>query len=272
MAPNDNPGRLFGSTIRERSVGDFVLTERTYPPGYSTPVHAHERPLFCAVLSGSYEECHRGMSRRCSPATTLFHAAGEEHRECFDERGGRSLIIEASPAWLNRISEAHPVCNRTVALDGGPACSVKRRLYEEFLGSDSASALVIEGLLLQLTGEFARTITRGDRQPPRWLSSTTELLHDTFRANLSLASIGHTVGAHPVHVAQMFRRFHGCTIGEYVRRLRIDSACRALARTDTPLARIAADNGFADQSHFARTFKAATGMSPSQYRLAKRCQ
>jgi hypothetical protein len=47
---------LFGRTVRRRSFGDFVLTERAYPAGYSTPLHAHERPLFCTVLDGGYEE------------------------------------------------------------------------------------------------------------------------------------------------------------------------------------------------------------------------
>jgi len=262
------PGSLFGNTLSGRSFGDFMLTERSYPAGYTTPIHAHAQPLFCVVLAGGYEEHHRGVSRRCSPGAILFHAAGEEHRERFDAAGGRSLIVQTAPAWLDRLSEIHPVCRRTLAMDGGPAHSIGRRLYEEFRGSDSASPLVIEGLLLQLAGEFARSTNRSDWSPP-WLGSVTDLLNSSYRANLSLATIGRTVGAHPVHVAQVFRRFHGCTIGEYVRKLRIDSACHALVRTDAPLARIAADNGFADQSHFGRSFKAITGMSPLRYRLAK---
>lgn len=270
MGAAQNVGPLFGQTIRSRSFGDFVLTERTYPPAYSTPVHAHDRPLFCAVLDGGYEERHQGKSRHCTQATILFHAAGEEHLERFGVSGGRSLIVEATPSWLERICEAQPVCIRTAALDGGSARLAGRKLYGEFLGADSASPLVIEGLLLQLTGEFSRMRLHAGPIPPRWLAGVAELLHAGFHLNLSLAAIGREVGAHPVHVAQVFRRFHGCTIGEYVRKMRVDFACRELARTDTPLARIAADSGFADQSHFARTFKALTGMSPSRYRMAAR--
>src|SRR5262249_59558331 len=104
--------------------------------------------------------------------------------------------------------------------------------------------------------------------PPRWLASVTEFLQANYKANPTLISIGREVGAHPVHVAQVFRRFQGCTIGEYMRKMRVDFACRELACGDAPLARIAAAPGFADQSHFSRTFKALTRMSPSQYRIA----
>jgi hypothetical protein len=101
---------LFGKTVRKRAFGDFVLTERAYPSGYRTPVHSHERALFCTVLDGGYEEHHQGI---------LFHAAGEEHLEHFGDSGGRSLIVEAQASWLERACEALPVPVHTSALDGG---------------------------------------------------------------------------------------------------------------------------------------------------------
>jgi AraC family transcriptional regulator len=261
---------LFGRTVLHRCFGEFVLTERAYPARYLTPLHAHELPLFCTVLDGGYEERHRGIVHRCTAATVLFHAAGEEHLECFGEAGGRSLIIETRSSWVERVSEGLPAAVRTTAMDGGSARLAGQRLYEEFLAGDGASTLLIEGLLLQLTGEFSRVVTRIPALPPRWLADVTEMLQSDFQANLTLSVIGREVGAHPVHVAQVFRQYQGCTIGEYRRRMRVDFACRELATGDAPLARIAAESGFADQSHFTRTFKALTRMSPSRYRIAAR--
>ena len=54
--------------------------------------------------------------------------------------------------------------------------------------------------------------------------------------------------------------------GEYVRRQRIALACRSLAESDMPLADVAIEAGFADQSHFTRTFKRQLGVTPAAYR------
>jgi AraC-like DNA-binding protein len=52
-------------------------------------------------------------------------------------------------------------------------------------------------------------------------------------------------------------------VGGYLRGLRLDAAARVLSGTGKPLAEVAADAGFYDQSHFTRAFKARFGMTPA---------
>jgi len=59
-------------------------------------------------------------------------------------------------------------------------------------------------------------------------------------------------------------------VGDYVRRLRVDYAAYQLSQTDDPLSEIAAAAGFADQSHFSRTFSGIMGSTPSRYRAMLR--
>jgi len=56
------------------------------------------------------------------------------------------------------------------------------------------------------------------------------------------------------------------TIGEFVRKLRIEHACAQLLKGDFPLAAIALQAGFVDQSHFSKVFKLYVGMTPHKYR------
>jgi AraC family transcriptional regulator len=266
---NRDPG-LYGITVQSRSLGEFLISERAYPARYSTPAHAHERPLYCVVLDGSYEEIHEGRRHECTSSTTLFHAAHEEHLERFGGAGGRSLIVEIEPSWYGRACELAPGGVHTAACDGGSLRMIGTKLYREFLSGDEASRLIIEGLLLEIAGEFLRIRRTPESAPPRWLEDVREYVRANFAGRITLAAIGKAANVHPVHVAQTFRRFHHCTIGDYLRSLRIEFACRELAVSETPIADIAAAAGFTTPSHFHRIFKRAVGVSPTQYRTEAR--
>jgi AraC-like DNA-binding protein len=60
------------------------------------------------------------------------------------------------------------------------------------------------------------------------------------------------------------------SVNAYARALRLEWASVAIASTDDPLARVAADAGFADQSHFTRWFKRHRGVTPGRYRARMR--
>lgn len=258
---------FFGRSLTSRDFGQFVLTERQYPGGYATPVHAHERPLFCVVLEGAYEEQQSNRKLYCTRSTVLFHAAEEEHLERFADCGGRSLIVELERSWTDRVREISRIgIHNSAAQDNGVLRPMGSRLYREFLSSDPAARLIIEGLLFEITGEFFRAELRRETRRPRWIGRAVEMIHDNFPERLTLATIAQEVGVHPVHLAQSFRRFQGCTVGDYVRRVRIDYACKQLVQSDTSFSDLAISAGFADRSHFTRTFKRTVGISPSQYR------
>jgi AraC family transcriptional regulator len=92
------------------------------------------------------------------------------------------------------------------------------------------------------------------------------LIRARFADPPRLDSIAEEVGVHPVHLAREFRRAYGCSIGEWVRHLRVEYACQALSSSTLPLATIAATAGFADQSHFTRVFRLLTSVTPSVFR------
>jgi AraC family transcriptional regulator len=81
-----------------------------------------------------------------------------------------------------------------------------------------------------------------------------------------MAEVAAAAGVHPVHLARVFRKQFGMTVGEYQRRLRLAWAGKELLRGDTDLATLALEAGFADQSHFTRAFRWMTGMTPGELR------
>jgi len=62
----------------------------------------------------------------------------------------------------------------------------------------------------------------------------------------------------------------GRTPGDEIRKVRIDSAKRAIERSHLPLSDVAARCGFSCISSLSHSFRLATGMSPQAYRIKAR--
>lgn len=265
------PGCFYGELSRSCEVSGFRLTELIHPPEQKTHRHSHERAYFSLTLSGTYTRLYGARAVKCTPRTLVFHPPGHLQAGFCGGVGARSFIIEIAPPTLELLGR-HGLATEEVALfDGGSLLWTAARLYDEFRHMDELSPLAVEGLSLTMTAEAARASRRGaPRLPPRWLERARELLRARFADNLTVAEVARLVGVHPVHLAVEFRRFFGSAPAEYVRRLRVDFACRKLSGSADPLIEVALAAGFSSQSHFSTTFKHMTGMTPTEYRSAFR--
>jgi AraC family transcriptional regulator len=268
VAPRLPPGNFYGETLRQHQAGGFSLSETRYLPGSDLPRHSHESHYFCFVLSGSYKESYERKVRSCEPLMILYHPAGELHAQSFEMTAVDLFRIEVSPARLRYPSQPG------LSLDGrdfrgGVPVGLANKLYQEFQDPDAVSHLAIEGLGLELIAALARDSKRRlntSRQPQRWLGQAHELVKSRYLEHLTLNDIAGSVGVHPVTLAREFRRHYDCTVGELVRRERIGFACRELLKPEETISGVAVSAGFYDQSHFAKTFKRLTGMTPAGYR------
>lgn len=262
-------GQFYGETKRKRKIRGFTLAETIYPPLLCIPRHSHEDAYFCLVLRGSYSEVYGSKSRTCSPFTLAFHPQAEVHSENFGGSEVCSFNVGIEHSCMDHVREYSRVLEHPAHLQGGTTGMLAMRLYNEFRHMDEVSPLAIEGLVLELVAEASR---RADgkfrRKPQTWLRQVRDLLHARFAENLPLSEIAMEVGFHPAHIAREFRRSFQCTIGEYVRQLRVEYACRSLVETSMPLMSVALDAGFFDQSHFCRVFRELTGVTPREYRSA----
>ncbi len=84
--------------------------------------------------------------------------------------------------------------------------------------------------------------------------------------NLSLEALAQQVGFSAYHFARRFRQTTGESPHQFVLYKRIDAAQRLLKETDRPLAQIALEVGFPNQSHFTHAFKRRLGLTPYRYR------
>lgn len=254
----------------ERTVGSLQLSWTEYAGGSRMPTHAHRNPRFVFVLDGRFAETCDGRPRTCEPRTLLIRPPGEAHSEDFCYGDAACLSIELPPSWIDGPAAATASLARSVQLRGMGIARITAKLRREMQHADTASALAIEAAVLDALVESMRS-GHGAAEKPRelaWLARVVEILHARFTEPLLLSQVAAEAGIHPVHLARTFRRRYGTSVGEYLRNLRIEHARQALRTSDAPLAQIAAQAGFADQSHFSNAFKRATGRTPGEFRAA----
>jgi AraC family transcriptional regulator len=266
MIPHARPRVETGMTAR-RTVTGFSLKEFWQPPSCRLPWHEHEHASICFVASGNYAERARGRDQDVASHSMVFKPAAEPHADVFGRTGGKCLLIEILPGRSTPIEQFTRITTQPLLARSVRLAALGNRLYGEFFESDSASWLALEGLILEVLADASRAVTNESYSvEPRWLRQARELLHDRLRDSLTLSAVASEVGIHPSHLARTFRKRHGCTLGEYVRRLRIERASRELVVSGDTLSEISARFGFFDQSHFSKAFRRQIGMTPAEFR------
>jgi len=267
-------GQFYGRTLRRRCLSDLTLADVEYLPHSRVPRHSHEHGYFCLIRRGSYVENYSRRVRVCGPRMLVFHPPGEAHSETFGEEPVASFNVELGAEWLGRVRELGGAFDQPAEFRAGSASALGLRLFQEFVSSDDAdSDLSIESITLEILATYiSKPPGAAYSRKPQWLTAATEALDSCRDQPLSLRDLAAAAGVHPIYLAAMFRQFHGCSVGQYSRRRRIEHARKLLANPKVPLAQIALETGFSDQSHFSRTYKRFTGRTPSQDRTFLTCK
>ncbi len=262
------PGTYFGTLVGVQRRANVILSQTHYAPHQKVPEHCHEQPYFCLTLSGAHRETHRKGDETCVPQSVRFHPAQSVHRNTFGRTGGRCFNFELGPGWRERLAGVALRFNAPMTFSDGLLPSLAYRLYEEFRNEDDVSALAIEGITL----EILALLHRADKlpRPARWLNAVSATVKQSYLVPLSLDALATVGGVPPVYLAKAFREAHGCSVGAYIRRLRVDHAMKLMHGGETSLGEIALASGFSDQSHFTKVFKAHTGLTPGQFRNSLR--
>lgn len=253
----------FGSPERLHSSGGLHVSVTNYAGGASLPWHEHDDAYLCLVATGSYTQHSGGRDTDCRHGLLLVHPRGHRHANRFAGSGARCLSMFL-PAELEVDAGVRRLLGDHRALQLPAAGRLLRQLEDELAATDDAAALALHSAVLELVAQACRHGNAPNR--PGWLKRVLERLHDHPLATPSLQELAALAGVHPAHLARRFQQMQGVSVGEYQRALRIGIARKALAESARPIASVAAEAGFTDQSHFARVFKRMTGQTPRDFR------
>ena len=253
------------SLIIKRFTPLNIVAESYHYAPFKHPNHDHEAAFFLLTDNCSYGEQLGSKTFIHSPKTILWRPKEISHEVENKNDNGHYFSVYITDDCLNKFSQYAKVPHEFTEKNSY-LVFLARRLQQEFGNWQDCSPLIAEGLALEMLGYAAKKNVGIERKRPKWMSKIVEKLNEEFTEKHTTEKLAAEVGLHPVHLAAAFRKFHNLTIGEYVKKKRIEYAMQLLSENEISLSEIAYRSGFSDQGHFTRVFKNITGITPGVFR------
>lgn len=223
--------------------------------------HHHENAHLTFVLQGGNFEKREYSSREMAAGTSVFYHSHELHRNDRTIFPSRNLNLEIEPSFLQRFSLTEAGVYRSLA-NNPMGKFLLLKMYREIRNADN---LTSDSLQMLFLGAVANNGQESEQKRPSWINRIHQLLNDQWDDTPTLSQLAATAAVYPTSISKHFPRYFGCTLGEYMRRLKVEKALGLLRSGRYSLTEIAYHCGFADQSHFTRVFRTQTGFLPRQY-------
>jgi AraC-like DNA-binding protein len=203
--------------------------------------HVHRKAYAALVLSGGYEEAGDHGRFRVKAGDVIFHAPFEAHLDRFSAVGAVVLNL---------------------ALPEGCSCATALARVAD---PDSIARAAERSCRDAVDLLFSAAVS-SEPQPVDWPDELAAALLQN--PSLKLSQWGATNGILPWAVSRGFKSVFGVAPETFRARIRAHQALKSICDTQAPLARIAAELGFADQSHMTRSVRQLAGIAPQAWRCA----
>ena len=187
-----------------------------------------------------YSDCRCGIRRRLPPGPCNRYFDPHAQDGGGDRFAGRGRRITARAS--HGVDECLPVECHEVEL----VASIRR-----LIGSPD--------------GNRCRTFRAG--LAPGALSKIKQAIESRMAESCDLRQLACIEGLSEGHFARAFKQSVGLPPHRYLLKLRVDAAADLIRNTDRSLTDVSLEVGFADQSHFTRTFSREMGETPSAFRF-----
>ena len=255
-------GQYSGAIDRLKHIDGLIAGTTVYEKNaFGRDFHYHENPHLTYILQGGNIENRKGTNVELKAGDVVFYHSGEWHQTLPAAAFSKNINLEIEEVFLKTFDISESNLNEAVR-QNPDSKFLLLKIYKELLTDDPLTDVSIQMLLLKIAEDSpTRHICK-----PRWIIKLYEILNDRWNESHNLADLSASLQVHPVTISKCFPKFFGCTLGEYVRKLKIEKSVVLMKNSRLSLTEIGAECGFSDQSHFTRNFKALTGFLPRQFK------
>src|SRR3569832_379888 len=217
-------GQYVGNILKEQLVVGILASLSAYHQHLiNDNWHCHVNPHISFVLQGGCSEKKKNLYERL-PGRITFYQAGEPH-QIIRMFQSVHINLEKTEDFLHQSGFAEATFSKT--LDKTPdARLLMLNVYWELLADDAFSHTSVHMLLLEFLNRAQ--CWREEKHQPDWIKKVYEAMNDRWDETLKLEDLSVMAGVHPVTVSAYFPQYFSCTLGAYMRKLKIERALEML--------------------------------------------
>jgi len=279
--------------IKDRKL-PFRITKNRISTGYET--HKHEFFELFYVSEGKFQHNLNGVDRVVTKGDIVLMNPSNKHSFLPADNGNAETVqLYFMPSFLDVSAKLLKKNRGFVELvymepfygegfkyfhvSGMNEMKIRSLLFEmlyEFEKKPNGFELAVKTKLMDMLITLVRVYEAGKEKSSSVarLSKKAQAISDSlsyidahYKEPLKLEDISlNKAGLTKEYYCTVFKKITGRTFTEYVTHLRLEEAKRLLLAGNLLVTDICYDSGFNDLSHFTRTFKSETGVSPLEYR------
>lgn len=178
----------------------------------------------------------------------------------------QTLLRQTATEIAAKTVELVPLLSVSDPLIHHLALSLKSELELQQIGGKLYVETIAQTLAMHLLRNYAvnqpASATPSNGLPKYKLQQATDYIHDALDQDLSLSDLAALLQMSPFHFARLFKQSTGLAPHQFIIRCRVERAKELLLHSPLGIADIAAEVGFANQSHLNRHFKRLLGVTP----------
>lgn len=241
--------------MKSEAANDFPAVEMLEQRPYDRirEFYLYEEPALMAAM----RRCDRGEATRIiNHILVHIYSAGQERSDLL-----KGLLLEIVVMVSRAAVEAGAM--QSEVLDMNFQC------IRELAGIEDDEHLA-RWLRAAMERMFAAMERREDFAPPMLVAKALRYMREHLHSDVSRDETAYHAGASPSHFSRLLRERTGQSFTDMLRHCRVNRACEMLEETESSLAEIAGECGFCDQSYFTHVFQKIKGITPRQFREARR--
>lgn len=258
---------FFGTSKKQFYINGLTIVDSAYDNYLHCPWHYHQNAHFAFTTQGNLIETHKNKKLYLSAGCLMYNHSQEPHYNSDYTEKVSALHVDINEEWFKQYDINFLLIEGVHELNDPLLKNIFINLFKEVKYFDDASSIAIESMILQAINKMVKQSFLQTGSIPVWISKVKDLLYDKYNEQVSLKEIAASVNIHPVYLCQQFPVYFNCNFGEYLRKIKIEKAVQYILNNNRlSLTEISYASGFADQSHFIRTFKKNIGITPRTFK------